>query len=160
MTLSGKTARRKRKVRGAPIEPMDMQLAATRKLPSVAPPGPALWPRTEFLTNASLAELLATEADKLKPPLTRAFRRASRRALLWPEEASDLFRSGRSLTELQGIGPYLGKAIKSWLADPPPHLNPPPLRQNFLTFTEARLILAANPAWLKGVKGDLQMHST
>ena len=34
------------------------------------------------------------------------------------------------------------------------------LRQNFLTFTEARSILAANPAWLASVKGDLQMHST
>jgi histidinol phosphatase-like PHP family hydrolase len=124
------------------------------------PPRPVAGPGTELLTNAGLAELLAREADKVKPPLTRAFRRASRRAFLWAEEAADLIRSGRSLTELQGIGPYLEKVIKTWLADPPPDLNPPALRQSSLTLTETRSILADNPAWLTGTKGDLQMHST
>lgn len=38
------------------------------------------------LTNADLAELLAREAEKASPPLSRAFRRASRHAFLWPEE--------------------------------------------------------------------------
>ena len=126
----------------------------------MSPPRPASKFVTELLTNASLAELLAREADKVKPPLTKAFRRAARRAFLWPEEAADLVRSGRSLTELQGIGPYLEKVIKNWIADPPPDLDPPALRENFLTFTEARSILAADPAWLASVKGDLQMHST
>jgi histidinol phosphatase-like PHP family hydrolase len=133
-----------------------MRVSATRKDARVISSRPA----TEFLTNASLAELLAREADKVKPPLTRAFRRASRRAFLWPEEAADLIHSGRSLTELQSVGPYLEGVIKPWLADPPPDLNPPALRQNFLTFTEAHAILAADPAWLTHVKGDLQMHST
>jgi hypothetical protein len=152
------TQRRERKRRGA--QPAKARVAVTRKDAGAIPPRPGFAPVTEFLTNASLAELLAREADKVTPALTRAFRRASRRAFLWPEEAADLIRSGRSLTELQGIGPYLEKVLKTWLADPPPDLNPPALRQNFLTFTEARSILADNPAWLTGVKGDLQMHST
>ena len=161
MKLNGKTTQGKeRKRRGASVDPADAQVAATRKERRAIPPRLASRPATEFLTNASLAELLAREADKVKPPLTRAFRRASRRAFLWPEEAADLIRSGRSLTELQGIGPYLEKVIKTWLADPPPDLDPPALRQNFLTFTEAHSILADDPAWLADVKGDLQMHST
>ena len=66
-------------------------------------------PSGHELSNAELAELLARKAESARPPLTRAFRRASRRAFLWPEEASSLQKLGRSLTELQGIGPYLEK---------------------------------------------------
>ena len=161
MRPNGKTIRgRERKRRGASVDPADAQVAATRKERRAIPPRLASRPATEFLTNASLAELLAREADKVKPPLTRAFRRASRRAFLWPEEAADLIRSGRSLTELQGIGPYMEKVVKTWLAGPPPDLDAPALRQNFLTFTEAHSILADDSAWLADVKGDLQMHST
>ena len=57
---------------------------------------------SDRLTNSQIAELLATEAEELKQPLQKAFRRASRKALLWPEEASQLQQDGRSLTELAG----------------------------------------------------------
>lgn len=57
------------------------------------------------LTNADISGLLATEAEIASQPLQRAFRRASRKALLWPDEASHLYGERRSLTELPGIGP-------------------------------------------------------
>jgi DNA polymerase (family 10) len=50
--------------------------------------------------------------------------------------------------------------VERWLADPPPDVRPPELRQHLLTFTEARSILAADSAWLADIKGDLQIHST
>ena len=109
--------------------------------------------------NEPLAELLARQAEKARPPLTRAFRRASRRAFLWPEEAYTLQERGRALTELQGIGPYLEKLIRGWIKDPPAPFSPPAIRTGFLTFTQARAILAAQPDWFASVKGDLQMHS-
>ena len=111
------------------------------------------------LDNAQLAELLARQAENARPPLTRAFRRASRRAFLWPEEASSLQKLGRSLTELQGIGPYLEKLIRTWFNDAPLPPSPPALRSGFLTFTEAQTILAPKPEWMASLKGDLQMHS-
>jgi histidinol phosphatase-like PHP family hydrolase len=110
-------------------------------------------------TNAQLAELLAERAESAQPPLNRALRRASRRAFLWPEEASTLQDLGRSLTELQGVGPYIAKLIRGWLHEPPSQSSPPPIRSGFLTFTEVQTILAGQPAWAKGVRGDLQMHS-
>jgi putative hydrolase len=114
----------------------------------------------ESFTNARIAELLASEGDAAKPPLTKAFRRASRRAFLWPEEACQLVQQGRPLTELPGIGPYLEKIVRGWFDKPPSLSEPPPLRSDFLTLTEARAILATNPSWLAALKGDLQMHST
>ena len=56
-----------------------------------------------------IAELLAQASDDAKdgrPTVQKAFRRAARRALLWPEEASEIVRQGRSLTELAGVGPF------------------------------------------------------
>ena len=116
--------------------------------------------KVESLTNARVAELLAREADAARPPLTKAFRRASRRALLWPQEAYQLVRERRSLTELPGIGPHLEKILRQWFNKPPAYLKPPPLRSAFLTLTEAQAILATNAAWLPALKGDLQMHTT
>jgi histidinol phosphatase-like PHP family hydrolase len=65
----------------------------------------------------------------------------------------------RALTELQGIGPYLAKLIADWFRELPPVPPAPILRSGFLTFVEAQTILAENPAWVAGIKGDLQMHS-
>ena len=110
-------------------------------------------------TNATLAELLAREADTADGYLRRAFRRASRAALLWPVEASALLSEGRSLTELRGIGPYLAVRLRGWLESVPPALAPPPLRRGFLTLAEARAILAQHPGALAAVRGDLQMHT-
>jgi len=98
--------------------------------------------------NADLAELLAREAEHAQPPISRALRRASRRAFLWPDEVSYIVRTKRSLTELQGIGSYLEKLILEWIASPPPVPEPPSLRTGFLTFTEAETILAAQPEWI------------
>jgi histidinol phosphatase-like PHP family hydrolase len=109
--------------------------------------------------NSNIAELLAIAGDSARPPLTKAFRRASRRAFLWPEEASDLVKNGRSLTELPGIGPFLEKIIRRWIEDPPATSTPPEIRKGFLTLIQARAIIAKRPAWLKELKGDLQMHT-
>jgi histidinol phosphatase-like PHP family hydrolase len=111
------------------------------------------------LTNAELAELLAIEAETARQPLTRAFRRASRRAFLWPQEAAAIIKSGGSLTDLQGIGPYLEKLIRNWITDPPPIATPPSVRTGFLTFTEAQSILDSHPDCLPSIRGDLQMHT-
>ena len=115
--------------------------------------------RTDFLDNATIAELLATEAESADPPVQKALRRAARRAFMWPEEAVDLFHDGRSLTELPSIGPYLEKLIVRWIGDPPIVPEPPNIRKNFLAIAQARRVLDTNSLWLKTIKGDLQMHS-
>ena len=66
------------------------------------------------MRNSDIGELLARAAEHAKQPLQRALRRASRRALLWPEEAEEIINDGRSLTELPGIGPYLNRQIVQW----------------------------------------------
>ena len=111
------------------------------------------------LTNAEIAELLALEAESSRPPAQRALRRASRRAFLWAEEAVDLIRSRRPLTELSGVGPYIARLIRGWLESHPKTFPAPPIRSGFLTITEARVALAAKNQWLSNIKGDLQMHS-
>jgi len=37
--------------------------------------------------------------------------------------------------------------------------TPPAIRDGFLTLTEARALLAGDPSWSRGLKGDLQMHT-
>lgn len=113
-----------------------------------------------MLSNARISELLARESDIAKMPAKKAFRRASRRAFLWPEEASDLLQQGRSLTELSAVGPYLARIIARWIHDPPDVPERPEIRSDFLTLTEARAALSKRPSWLSGIKGDLQMHTT
>lgn len=111
------------------------------------------------LSNSVLAELLALAAESAKMPLQKALRRASRKAFMWPEEASSMIHQGRSLTELPAVGPTIDRIIRSWLENPPDVPTPPPIRQHFLTATETRATLADNPDWLHTVKGDLQMHT-
>ena len=113
----------------------------------------------KFLDNNCIAELLAVEAEAKRPPIDRALRRAARLAHIWPEEAAELVRQHRSLTEFAAVGPYLEKVIRSWIADPPPIPKRPEIREGFLTMTEARTVLAKNSSWLNGIKGDLQMHT-
>jgi histidinol phosphatase-like PHP family hydrolase len=119
----------------------------------------ALKSRSEPLDNSIIAELLALESEKTRPPLQKALRRAARRAFLWPEEAVEIVRQNRSLTELAGVGPTLEKHILRWIEDPPPMSPPPAIRKGFLTIQQARSILAKKPDWLGAIKGDLQMHS-
>ena len=111
------------------------------------------------ITNSEIGELLAIEAEHASQPLQRAFRRASRKALLWTTEASHLYRDRRSLTELPGIGPYLEKIVRRWLEHPPMFSAPPEIRRDFLTWTMAHSVLQKTPSWPQSVKGDLQMHS-
>jgi len=112
------------------------------------------------LTNADLAELLAREAEKREGILIRAFRRAARSAFLWPELAAEVAASGRSLTELHSVGPFIAKQIQAWLEKPPPlSRNVPPLRRDFLTLADAKKLLAARPEWQSRLRGDLQMHT-
>lgn len=113
------------------------------------------------IANAELAELLASAAENAKGQLQRAFRRAARLAFLWPEEAVDLLRQNRSLTELAGIGPYLARQLEGWIENPPDPLpEPPPIRRSFLTLSSARNLLQTQPDWAARLRGDLQMHST
>jgi hypothetical protein len=71
--------------------------------------------------SSKIAELLAIQGDLARPPLLKAYRRASRRAFLWPEGASDL----------AGIGPYLARIIRGWIEDPPATSMPPDIRKGF-----------------------------
>lgn len=112
-----------------------------------------------FLTNSDLAELLAREAEARDGILVRAFRRAARSAFLWPESAADIVSSGRELTELHGVGPFIAKQIQQWMTNPPASLTPPPLRRDFLTLADARALLATRPDWRSSLRGDLQMHT-
>jgi histidinol phosphatase-like PHP family hydrolase len=112
-----------------------------------------------FLSNSDIAELLSGKADEATYPLTRAFRRASRAAFLWPREAAEIVHEGGSLCELSGVGPFLEKLIRKWLMDPPIIKSRVKLRRNFFTRAEARRILKEHPDWNQGLRGDLQMHT-
>lgn len=116
--------------------------------------------RPATLTNADIAELLALESESAKMPAQKALRGASRRAFMWDEEAADLVRAKRSLTELASVGPYIAQLIKRWIENPPALPKPPEIRRQFLTMTAAQAALAKKPAWLRGNRGDLQMHTT
>jgi histidinol phosphatase-like PHP family hydrolase len=112
------------------------------------------------LSNADLAELLAREAETSSGILVRAFRRAARSAFLWLEFASDLVHTGRPLTDLHGVGPFIEKQLRAWILKPPVGATrPPAIRRDFLTRADALAILAENPDWSKRLKGDLQMHT-
>lgn len=111
------------------------------------------------LPNSAIAELLALAAESTKMPLQKALRRASRKALFWPEEAVLLYRDGRSLEELAGVGPSLNRIIIRWIEDPPEIPTSPSIRKNFLTLPEARAILARKPDRASALNGDLQMHT-
>jgi PHP domain len=125
--------------------------------------GSTWWPGMMFsedvLTNSQIAELLAVAPENASAPLDRAYRRASRKALLWSEEVSTLVHENRSPTELLGVGPYFNKIISRWIERPPSISKPSPLRINFLTRTDARAILRKQMSWSNRIKGDLQMHT-
>lgn len=111
------------------------------------------------LTNSDIAELLAREAETASAYTAKALRSASRRALMWSEEARDLLESGRSLTELDKVGPYIEKLIQRWFSKPPDVPERPASRRQFLTLAEAKKALSETPGWLSSIRGDLQMHT-
>jgi putative hydrolase len=112
-----------------------------------------------MLGNSAIAELLGQEGEKASPPLNRAFKRASRTALLWPQEAAELAASNHRLTALKGIGPYLEKVILRWIDSPPELGEIPAIRRHFLVKTEVDQILSEKSDWLSSLRGDLQMHT-
>jgi histidinol phosphatase-like PHP family hydrolase len=120
---------------------------------------------TSSLTNAQLSELLALESEHHPEGSNKqkALRRASRLALFWPEEAYRLVEQDRALTELQSVGPWVASVLDAWLTsdDPPEPVEPPPVRQGFLTLAEVRETLAPAPRWwVDDLAADLQMHTT
>ncbi|HZR67071.1 MAG TPA: PHP domain-containing protein [Terriglobales bacterium] len=114
---------------------------------------------TDSLSNSDISELLALAAESAKMPLQKALRRASRKALMWPEETATLVAECRPLTELAGVGPSLNRIIRGWIENPPEVPKPPEIRQRFFTLTRARAVLAKSPEWARNLKGDLQMHT-
>jgi histidinol phosphatase-like PHP family hydrolase len=115
--------------------------------------------KEQEVDNRKIAEWLACEAERASYPIQRAMRSAGRAAFLWPEEVPELLKQKRSLTELPKVGPFLEKQIVNWLVHPPAEETVPEIRQGFLTWTEAQMILAGKPDWKKELKGDLQMHT-
>ncbi len=123
-------------------------------------PSRASGPEYVVLTNAHLSELLALRAGRADGHFAIALRRASRAALIWPEEAAALAAAGRSLAELESIGPKIGAMIAAWLREPPEVPEPAPSRRGFTTYAAARAALDASPEWRRELRGDLQMHTT
>jgi len=112
------------------------------------------------LTNADLGELLWTASRDEADHRRRALERASRASRFWPVEAQDLAASGRPLTALRAVGPWVAERITSWLEDPPDAAEPDEMRRGFLTYAEVRRVLDPEPAWEATPHADLQMHTT
>ena len=112
------------------------------------------------LTNGDLGELLGAAAREETDHRRKALTRASRAARFWPEEAGELAGSGRPLTELRAVGPWIAERIEAWLEAPPAIPEPEETRRGFLTYAEVRRTLDADPAWEATPHADLQMHTT
>ncbi len=111
------------------------------------------------ITNVQIAEFLAVESATAEGNKLKALRRASRLALVWPIEAAEFLRAGRSLTELPGVGPWIAGRIEALAEDPSEPPAPPPIRDDFISFADALATLATDSSWSRALKGDLQMHT-
>ena len=142
-------------------KPAQKQVARVEALPNLKAAAFATRKRIpSVLSNTDIAELLAQQAERETGILTRAFRRATRSAFLWPEEVSDLVAKGRPLTELRGVGPFISKKIQSWIDKPPRRAKAvPAIRRDFISLAQARRLLASRSAWRSNLRGDLQMHT-
>jgi histidinol phosphatase-like PHP family hydrolase len=78
----------------------------------------------------------------------------------WPEEVAEVVSSGRSITELRRVGPWVARTIHELLEAEPEVPEPPALRDGFLTRSEARAAVAEHGEWPAALRGDLQMHTT
>jgi histidinol phosphatase-like PHP family hydrolase len=114
---------------------------------------------TDLLDNAAIAELLAREGEQASGHVRQAFHRAARKAFLWEQETYDLLAAGKPLTELEGIGPFLADRIREWVEKSPPRISPPEIREEFLTLTRARRVLAEHPEVVRALNGDLHTHT-
>ena len=111
-------------------------------------------------SNGMLGELLRLAADDESGHRQLTLTRASRAAMFWPEEAAALAGEGRSLTELAGVGPWIGAQLHRWIDEPPPAPEPDETRVGYLTYAEVLRVLREDPAWETTPHGDLQVHST
>ena len=111
-------------------------------------------------SNADLVQLLWLAGDEESDHRRRALHRASRAAMFWREEARALAAAGRSLTELRSVGPWVAARIHAWLDEPPEVPDADETRRGFLTSSEVRRVLDADPAWEGTPHADLQVHST
>src|SRR3989442_13980416 len=85
------------------------------------------------ITNADIAELLARESERTEGRAAKALRRASRAALMWPEEAGRLRDADRPFTALRAVGPFTARFISNWLREGTSVGRGPPLRSAVLT---------------------------
>src|SRR5215210_240956 len=99
------------------------------------------------LTNMDISELLAQVAEDADGHRGRAFRKASRAALYWDEEAAALVAEGRPLSELYRIGPKIERMIMEWFEGEPEIPEPEPTRVGFMTNAHAHAVVAAHPDW-------------
>jgi len=116
--------------------------------------------RDPRLSNGDLADLLWRASEEEDTHRRRALRRAAGAARFWSEEAADLAAAGRSLTELQAIGPWVAEKIQGWLDAPPVLPEPDETRSGYLTFAEVRGAIGADPDWEGTAHADLQVHTT
>jgi histidinol phosphatase-like PHP family hydrolase len=114
----------------------------------------------DLLTNGQLAELLWVAAAEETEHRRRALRGAASAARFWPEEAAGVAASGRALTELRAVGPWIAARIQGWLESRPPTPEPEDNRRGYLTMADVRRVLDADPDWETTPLGDLQVHST
>jgi putative hydrolase len=118
-------------------------------------------PRAEDApTNGELGELLRHAAADETGHRRLTLERASRAAMFWPEEAVTLAGAGRSLTELTGVGPWVGAQLHAWIDEPPPTPAPDETRSGYLTYAEVVRVLRDDPTWAATPHADLQVHST
>lgn len=116
------------------------------------------------VTNREIAELLAVQAetDEFAPDhRRRAFRRAARAALSWPQSVHSLHLQGVPLAAcLRGVGPYLETVIRHWLEEPPEIPEPPPIRAGFQSRDVIEDLIRCGPARYPIPCGDLHVHSS
>ena len=112
-----------------------------------------------MLTNGELGELLWRAGREETDHRRRAMERASRASRFWSEEVHEIAESGRPLTDLNAVGPWIATRIQAWLEDPPPTPEPDETRRGFLTYAEVRRTLDADHAWESNPCADLQMHT-
>ncbi|MEA2550892.1 MAG: putative hydrolase [Actinomycetota bacterium] len=113
-----------------------------------------------LLRNDEIGTLLLAASLEEDGHRRRALDRAAKFAWIWPEEAAGLVRSGRALTELQNVGPWVAAKIEAWFESRPPVPEPDETRRGFLTYAQIRAALDEDPSWEAAPHGDLQVHST
>src|SRR4051812_49925635 len=86
------------------------------------------------LHNGEIAQLLLQAAAGQDGHRKIALERASKEAWRWAEEPTDVAASGRPLTTLRSVGPWVGEQMEAGLEQPQPVPAPHPTQQKFPTF--------------------------